>query len=913
LISLDCDAPSNTVRAAWFRRAASLSQQLLPVPSKMPLETMLGMADALAKDAPDAEARALAAHLQAQVFYANNVTTRSTAAFANAEDAWLAAHDSSRALAARIGRVEDLIRAGKYQDADRLVKPPFAVSETDRAFAMRLSAAHCLIARYLARLDEASACYVQAVADLRAAGEQTDLASMTQELADVFRLSGRRREAERRANEVVELAAGPYAPIVRGRARVLLADLALDRGDIAAALGEIDRALSEFAAVHATRWEANVMLRASSLYLELGAVEEARAYAASAIERLPPDDAPARFAAAEVAMARVDMNAGDFDAASKALRDARDRYAKLGMPVEIDVTETLVADVLLARNEYADSEAMARARDKSTSLNRNRWALIRARCLVERGDWQSAANIVNALRKERLSLDEQIDLSTLDGYRLYRRGDYVGARRVLLDAARRISAWTIAARNPLLREMLRYRIRPLRTLAVQTILDESEDRSRELATDLADELWQWTEMLNGANRATSTSVDQGILGRFDELVSQELLGSAQTATSADALARRQLFSAVSAKASGRGIASTSIDFGSLGSFRKQLGAGVAFVALLDGRTQGAALWITRDGVSLAKIPDARRMRVPAAALMELASRPDSSIQDLHAAAKELSTLLLATAPLSTQPSSILTEGASDYGAIAWPLLYWPGSSDDLITGTAVEAIRTRRCCDDSSSGIAPHIHVFTAAQMATSSAILPSLPAASVEAKAIDAAIAPGSASIDARAAHDRDDILRALNAPGEWVHIAAHGLSRPERIGFSGIWLEPAGDEMPAFLSGLDVLNAGVRSDLVVLDACRLGERGGDVARAELNFADAVSKAGADHVVTALWPVSDAASGIWVSTFYRLLAADADRDVERALHGTQLELRSRRAFRHPFYWASWSHTRMMADASPSN
>ena len=88
-------------------------------------------------------------------------------------------------------------------------------------------------------------------------------------------------------------------------------------------------------------------------------------------------------------------------------------------------------------------------------------------------------------------------------------------------------------------------------------------------------------------------------------------------------------------------------------------------------------------------------------------------------------------------------------------------------------------------------------------------------------------------------------------------------------------------------MLDNGVRADLVVLDACQLGDSGSAVS-GNLSFADAVSRAGAKDVVAALW----------VPAFYRALVGDPRHDPAEALRSAQLRLRETRAFTHPFFWA---------------
>jgi CHAT domain-containing protein len=208
--------------------------------------------------------------------------------------------------------------------------------------------------------------------------------------------------------------------------------------------------------------------------------------------------------------------------------------------------------------------------------------------------------------------------------------------------------------------------------------------------------------------------------------------------------------------------------------------------------------------------------------------------------------------------------------------------------------------------------VIVAEQRGGDDASLPRLAAAGVEARQIEPVLAAHELRVEQDAGATRASVLAALAAPGNWVHVAAHGVAQPQRIGYAGIWLEPAArDNAPPFLSWLDVLDSGAGADLVVLNACRLGD-GGNVVGANLSFASAVVRAGARHVVAALWPVSDAASALWVPAFYAALADDGEHDPARALRAAQLRLRDSREFRHPYFWASLQTIERLPVAPPA-
>ena len=103
----------------------------------------------------------------------------------------------------------------------------------------------------------------------------------------------------------------------------------------------------------------------------------------------------------------------------------------------------------------------------------------------------------------------------------------------------------------------------------------------------------------------------------------------------------------------------------------------------------------------------------------------------------------------------------------------------------------------------------------------------------------------------------------------------------------------------GAGVSRDPARADALYQRACQLGDSSTAVS-GNLSFADAVARAGARRVVAALWPVSDAASALWVPEFYRALVADPQHDAASALRTAQQRLRATRAFAHPFFWAGF-------------
>jgi CHAT domain-containing protein len=144
----------------------------------------------------------------------------------------------------------------------------------------------------------------------------------------------------------------------------------------------------------------------------------------------------------------------------------------------------------------------------------------------------------------------------------------------------------------------------------------------------------------------------------------------------------------------------------------------------------------------------------------------------------------------------------------------------------------------------------------------------------------------------------------GGWVHIAGHGSTSAEYLGRSGLWLTDIENSgKPDLLSWMDVIEQGIRADVVVLNACALASSPTTSLSASTGFAEATLRAGANDVVAALWPINDTAASLWASTFYTQLSAHpTTEEIDDALRASMLRLRDTRAFRHPRYWASLVH-----------
>lgn len=891
--------------AAWFGRAAAISSELMPVPAITSADATLARIATLEAAAGTGEQRALAAHLRAQTLYTVARTAESAAAFTAAERAWQADGDTALALSARVGRLEELIRAARYRDALELVQATPAAAATQPYLAQRVASARCLALRYLGELAAAADCYRQVETVLRDFNERVDVASTAQDLAEVLRYAGRGEEAAQHLALVHEFAVGPYAPQVRGRAYLLGAELQVAAGEVLAALGSLELAQSAFESVRATRWQANTMLRTATLYSQLGLLDEAFALADAALLLLPESDAPARYAAAQAALARIRLRAGQHAEAIAAARRAEAIYATLKMPAELDVTRELLARLLLQTGELDQADALLRSRSKISALDSQDWQLLAARIAAQRDEADSARQSADALRKQPLSLPRQVELASLEALLQARAGQPAQAHRSLLQSAERLRRLAGEVDNPVLQQLLIRQIAPLRAQSANLLLQDLDTAppGTPANTRLAETAWSWARLATVPRRGPAsprTPAEAERARRYDEQVAAELLAPAgarpqpQPQASAPGRELLGLLSVVPTPAAAESAPANAAT-------PSPLPQDAALLVLFEAQPRSVLLWKTHQSSILLPGPSLPQLRAQAAQLTALVSDPASDVAAIRRAAAPLSALLLSSAPLARAPKTLLVDAGGELAGIAWPVLSWPGDEAPLLERSDVSLVRLRQDCCRRPAFRPDRIQVLLAPQ--GSAAALPYLPSAEAEPRLIAAAVAGKGLRLDVRSAQARSPVLDALRQPSQWVHVAAHGTSAERGFGRSGLWLQSASaSAQPEFLGALDVLGNGVGSSLVVLSACRLADNHDDGVRPALNFATAASDGGAGDVVAALWPISDSATALWVPEFYRRAVQDPVPDIAAALRAAQLRLRDSRAFRHPFYWASIVH-----------
>lgn len=899
-----CDPNSAQMQWQWFAQASELAAHLDGGVGSLRDDFPDALLAAVSSSAFDERTRALAAHLHAQALLRAGRAADASTAFEHAAQAWQAIDDPERASAARVGVAEDLNRSGQYKDVLALARAVPIAPDGDHYFGVRLENARCLALHYLNRLDQATACYAWTTSRLDALDETLELASAGIGFAAVEQARGQVDAAHRLLLDSLALAQGAQALTIQGRAHFALAGLARDRGDVGEAMHRLQQAQERFSAASEPRWQANTLLRLAALLSELRAPGDAKAAVERALSLLDARHAPARVAAARLLLAQIALSEGQPESGLREVDAALRVYRELDMPEERTRAGLIRAGLLLRAGRYDEARVAvgAEADDppRQPSIDVAQRGLIRAELALQSGQPAKARRVLRDI-SAHLSWREQLERDHLLAQIEFRSGHANRAHAALRARANALTVLARAAGNPLLAHVLRASVDTLRQSAIDLIANalDAGTISREqslfrLAPWLLD-----PEVVAGsaANRSPSSSALDAALA---EILLSDRAHTAGVEANANALPTA-LLERLSRRGPGVAIATPPERALSPDALRALAQPGRPVLALLQGRARLLRLWID-DGVdpridSLASGTVYHHLEL----LRGQLARPDGDLAQIDDHARVLSAQVFGGLGGRPAPARLQVIDHRLASAIPWPLLYWPDDELPLVERSSVSLLRPVAAA--LSRGVpSQRIEVLVAAQSgATTVDALQTLAAAALE-PALIAGIFPDQ-RVSSRAIASREHLLSRLAAPGARLHLSAHGQTQNDRLVASGLWLNPNADGGdPQFLSWADLFEQGVAADLVVLNACELAH-GDSAANAALDFASAISRAGAHHTIAAQWPVSDTASAVWVPAFYRALAAGGDTpDPAGALAQARRALRASRAFRHPFHWAGWVH-----------
>lgn len=171
----------------------------------------------------------------------------------------------------------------------------------------------------------------------------------------------------------------------------------------------------------------------------------------------------------------------------------------------------------------------------------------------------------------------------------------------------------------------------------------------------------------------------------------------------------------------------------------------------------------------------------------------------------------------------------------------------------------------------------------------PSIPQAEAEIRAAGACFGTAKLFVDDAA---RIETLQQAAGDGDVLHIATHGLFRPDNPYFSALKLADG------WIDVRSIYRLPLRARLVVLSACESGAvqvQGGDEA---IGLVRGFLGAGAQSLVVSLWNVHDASAAAFMTDFYQYLqhAAMTPATALRAAQQSAIQ-----ANRHPYFWAPYT------------
>jgi CHAT domain-containing protein/tetratricopeptide (TPR) repeat protein len=140
-------------------------------------------------------------------------------------------------------------------------------------------------------------------------------------------------------------------------------------------------------------------------------------------------------------------------------------------------------------------------------------------------------------------------------------------------------------------------------------------------------------------------------------------------------------------------------------------------------------------------------------------------------------------------------------------------------------------------------------------------------------------------------------------LHFATHGVLDVEEPAISGLVLSAVAEDgrpRSPFLLAQDIVSMSLKAELVVLSGCDTGF--GRSVRGEglISLSRAFFYAGAEQVISSLWPVPDRATAELMRVFYRRLLQEGDSPA-LALRNAQLSVMRNPRWRNPYFWAAFT------------
>lgn len=881
---------------------------------------------------------ARAALLEGQVLAIEGHLDAALAAVDQARDAFVRADAPWRALRADLGRMHILNELGQGAEAIRLgtrllhdiaelesrqsavaPPPPFAPDWLRASCLTNLAVCHTFAGDY----EKAADANGQAERCLANLGRWDEIAILRQNQGEQLLEEGRARDARQMFAEAVRGFSDAGLTLLEARC---LADLGRANsvlGEWSSALEAFARAEQLFQRLNATADVEQVRLRTAEAYLGLNLYEEAALVYERVVAAVAASGLAHYHAIALNGRGAALAGLGRWDEAQAALEESADRHERAGNLPLATAARVEVAAVLNCRGERTTALELLRRLRGDTEDDQHQVA--RVYVLLGLADVAPIDEAIPALLEastivERLGLPPlrfRVD-SRLGSLR--RRQNRLAESRVLLErAAAEAELQRALLPSQLTRtSFLRDKARPFDELVA---LELDETPSSAAAAFLAAERAKCRSLLDVVQRTSKTQAesDQAVTATTERLfadlsvVYDEMLGShgdhqdtmraaPELRPRSDELDRRaralQVRLSLSRLADGgdgqlpQGGRPCDHD-----SLRERLGPDTVVLAyhVVDGevigfRSIGGQL-VARRITTLAQVRPLlgrleqhwRRLRAGPAFAQRHATRLSALIEhDLHQLARQL----LDPLPLPSVPAGSVGRLA----VVAPPQLHavpfhaLPLHGRPLVTDWEIVTA-------PSGSVLAglPRWRYDPGRPSVALATVDPTIPHAESEVRAL-AGLLPG---LVLRVGAEATASALRTDCPGAGiVHLACHGLFRPDNAVFSALRLADG------WMTAGEAATLDLTGAFVTLSACETGRQqaiGGEA----VGLSWAMLAAGAAAVLTSLWMADDDSASGQMQNFYRRLRDGATPAA--ALRGAQLD--SARRSSHAYYWAPFTVT----------
>jgi CHAT domain-containing protein len=330
----------------------------------------------------------------------------------------------------------------------------------------------------------------------------------------------------------------------------------------------------------------------------------------------------------------------------------------------------------------------------------------------------------------------------------------------------------------------------------------------------------------------------------------------------------------------------------LARIREELPGETALVLYGFEPRQAVALVATRADARIVRLatPAEIEAACEAIALDDPGSDPEKSLASLRR-------LVVEPLALGEDVQRVLVSPVGALSYVSFAALMPNRSIAHVPSGTARGVLLASRATEGEGVLALGDPDYVTARGSGTRGRKLAPLPATREEAKAIGDVVLLGEEATETR-------LTEALASRPRWsaVHLACHGLVDAKEPLRTSLAVTPD-EKTDGHLTVLEVCGMRVPADLVALSACDTAR--GKVFKAEgvVGLTRAFMLAGAPRVIVSLWKVDDEATGALMRRFYSLWRppdGSPGLAAAEALRQAQAFVRSKEAWRHPYFWAAW-------------